>query len=147
MSGQLMGQHIASLVPSGDVTLFIATPGALNLQPRIDGALDTLNKHSSISTHTVPTGAAQPVELPFIKSLPGAADQTSGSPSRPSTVAHRGDGPGDRAGQPGLAANGVKAGGDHLIPPTEQLARRRAARPPPSISSRISRASRSSSCT
>ena len=27
------------LVPSGDVALFIATPGALNIQPRIDGAM------------------------------------------------------------------------------------------------------------
>jgi simple sugar transport system substrate-binding protein len=38
VSGQKMGEHIASLVPSGDVALFIATPGALNIQPRIDGA-------------------------------------------------------------------------------------------------------------
>ena len=38
VSGQEMGQHIAQLVPSGDVALFIATPGALNIQPRIDGA-------------------------------------------------------------------------------------------------------------
>ena len=37
VSGQEMGQHIAELVPSGDVALFIATP-ALNIQPRIDGA-------------------------------------------------------------------------------------------------------------
>ena len=38
--------HIAELVPSGDVALFIATPGAANIQPRIDGALQTLKTHS-----------------------------------------------------------------------------------------------------
>ena len=34
-----MGEHIAALVPSGNVALFIATPGSANIQPRIDGAL------------------------------------------------------------------------------------------------------------
>ena len=29
---------------SGDVALFIATPGSLNIQPRIDGAIDTIKK-------------------------------------------------------------------------------------------------------
>jgi simple sugar transport system substrate-binding protein len=38
-SGFAMGQRIATLVPKGDVALFIATPGALNIQPRIDGAV------------------------------------------------------------------------------------------------------------
>ena len=33
-----MGKRIAELVPSGDVALFIATPGQSNIQPRIDGA-------------------------------------------------------------------------------------------------------------
>ena len=42
VSGQKMGARIAGLVPSGDVALFIATPGALNIQPRIDGAMDAL---------------------------------------------------------------------------------------------------------
>jgi simple sugar transport system substrate-binding protein len=38
-SGLAMGQRIATLVPKGDVALFVATPGALNSQPRIDGAI------------------------------------------------------------------------------------------------------------
>src|SRR5437016_3418667 len=53
VSGQEMGKHIAALVPSGDVALFIATPGALNIQPRIDGAQSALKSHSSIKTHVV----------------------------------------------------------------------------------------------
>ena len=41
-----MGEHIANLVPSGDVALFIATPGSANIQPRIEGAQKTLKKYS-----------------------------------------------------------------------------------------------------
>ena len=47
--GRRWAQHIAQLVPSGDVALFIATPGSLNIQPRIDGAKDTLKSHPSIT--------------------------------------------------------------------------------------------------
>ncbi len=38
VSGQKMGEKIVELIPSGDVAGFIATPGSLNIQPRIDGA-------------------------------------------------------------------------------------------------------------
>jgi simple sugar transport system substrate-binding protein len=66
VSGQEMGQHIVSLVPSGDVALFIATPGSLNIQPRIDGAQATLKSHPSIKPHVVATGAALTQELSTI---------------------------------------------------------------------------------
>ncbi len=42
LSGQEMGKRIVDLVPSGDIALFIATPGSLNIQPRIDGAKDSI---------------------------------------------------------------------------------------------------------
>jgi simple sugar transport system substrate-binding protein len=62
-----MGKHIIDLVGSGDVALFIATPGQLNIQPRIDGALDTIKKSGgSITPHTIATGAALPKELSVI---------------------------------------------------------------------------------
>ena len=67
VSGQEMGAHIASLVPSGDIALFIATPGSLNIQPRIDGAQDTLKSHPSITPHVVATGAALTQELSTIE--------------------------------------------------------------------------------
>jgi simple sugar transport system substrate-binding protein len=67
VSGQQMGEHIKALVPSGDVALFIATPGAANIQPRIDGALASL-KGSSVTPHVVATGAAVPQELSTIDS-------------------------------------------------------------------------------
>ena len=38
-SGLAMGQRIVELVGEGKVGLFIATPGQLNIQPRIDGAI------------------------------------------------------------------------------------------------------------
>ncbi len=78
LSGQEMGKRIASLVPSGDVALFIATPGAANIQPRIDGAKDTLKSHSSITTHTVATGAAIPAELTVIQSYAQGHPNTKG---------------------------------------------------------------------
>lgn len=68
VSGQEMGAHIASLVPSGDIALFIATPGSLNIQPRIDGALATLKSHPGIKPHVVATGAALTQELSTIQS-------------------------------------------------------------------------------
>ncbi|MBV9805639.1 MAG: sugar ABC transporter substrate-binding protein [Solirubrobacterales bacterium] len=68
VSGQEMGAHIASLVPSGDIALFIATPGSLNIQPRIDGAQATLKSHPSITPHVIATGAALTQELSTIQS-------------------------------------------------------------------------------
>ena len=57
VSGVEMGKRIQELVPSGDVALFIATPGQSNIQPRIDGAKSVLKKVSGIKTHTITTGA------------------------------------------------------------------------------------------
>ena len=68
LSGQEMGKRIATLVPSGEIALFIATPGAANIQPRIDGARDTLKSHPSITPKVVATGAAVPGELTVINS-------------------------------------------------------------------------------
>src|SRR5579862_2096648 len=44
LSGQMMGERIVKLVGSGKVAIFIATPGQLNLQPRVDGAMDAIKK-------------------------------------------------------------------------------------------------------
>jgi simple sugar transport system substrate-binding protein len=64
LSGQEMGKRIVDLVGSGPVALFIATPGSLNIQPRIDGAIDSIKKSGGAVTHDViATGAALPKEL------------------------------------------------------------------------------------
>jgi simple sugar transport system substrate-binding protein len=78
VSGQQMGEHIAKLVPSGDVALFIATPGSLNIQPRIEGAQATLKKQPSITTHVIATGAGVPEELTVIESYLTGHPETKG---------------------------------------------------------------------
>ncbi len=66
-SGFAMGQRIATLVPKGDVALFIATPGALNIQPRIDGALAAIKQSGKpINAKAVPTDADLSKELTAI---------------------------------------------------------------------------------
>jgi simple sugar transport system substrate-binding protein len=69
-SGQLMGERIASLVPAGGhVALFIATPGSLNLQPRIDGAIDAIKKSGkNLSFDQVATGALVTQERSTVES-------------------------------------------------------------------------------
>ena len=116
VSGQEMGAHIAALVPSGDVVLFIATPGSLNIQPRIDGALATLKSHSGIKTHVVASGAALPQELSTVQAY------ATGHPTTKGYFAVDG-GTTQSIGQviqkQGLRSKGVKGGGYDLTPVTE----------------------------
>jgi len=119
VSGQEMGNHIMDLVPSGDVALFIATPGSLNIQPRIDGALDTIKKSGkSITPHTVATGAALPRELSTIdaywvghKNTKGMFAVDAGSTQSVAQVIKKYN----------LRNQGVKGGGYDLLGPTTQL--------------------------
>jgi simple sugar transport system substrate-binding protein len=68
-SGFAMGQRIATMVPKGDVALFIATPGALNIQPRIDGALAAIKQSGKpINAKAVATDADLSKELSLIDS-------------------------------------------------------------------------------
>ncbi|MFZ0089430.1 MAG: sugar ABC transporter substrate-binding protein [Solirubrobacteraceae bacterium] len=117
VSGQEVGMRIAQLVPSGDVAVFIATPGSGNLQPRINGVQDTLKAHPSIKVHVVATGAALPQELSTIQSYVSAHPSTKGlfavdggSTQYVGQVIQKG----------GLAAKGVKGGGYDLTPVTQQ---------------------------
>jgi simple sugar transport system substrate-binding protein len=118
VSGQQMGEHIVSLVPSGDVALFIATPGALNIQPRIDGALATLKSHTSIKPHVVATGAAVPAELSVIDSYATGHPSTKGLFA---VDAGSTQGVAQTIQKHGLRSKGVKGGGYDLTPVTEQL--------------------------
>ncbi|MGI8507349.1 MAG: substrate-binding domain-containing protein, partial [Solirubrobacteraceae bacterium] len=118
VSGQQMGAHIASLVPSGDIGLFIATPGAANIQPRIDGALQTLKAHPSIKPHVVATGAAVPAELTAINAW------ATGHPSAKGMFAVDAgstQGLAQTIQKQGLNKKGWKGGGYDLTPVTEQL--------------------------
>jgi simple sugar transport system substrate-binding protein len=117
VSGQEMGKRIKSLVPSGDVALFIATPGAANIQPRIEGAQSVL-KGSSVKTHVVATGAAVPAELSVIDSYATGHPNTkgyfavdAGSTEGLATTIQKHD----------LRSKGVKGGGYDLTPTTQKL--------------------------
>jgi simple sugar transport system substrate-binding protein len=64
LSGVEMGKRIVELVPSGKVGLFIATPGSLNIQPRIDGAIQSIKQSGKpIEYKTVASGAEVNEEL------------------------------------------------------------------------------------
>ena len=65
VSGFEMGKRIVQLVPSGDVALFIATPGALNIQPRIDGALAAIK------------ASGKPVKATAVATSPDLAQELS----------------------------------------------------------------------
>jgi simple sugar transport system substrate-binding protein len=119
VSGQEMGKRIIDLVPSGDVALFIATPGSANIQPRIDGALDTLKKSGKgLTPHTVATGAAVPQELSTIDSYVSGHPDTKGlfavdagsTQSIAQTIQKH-----------SLRGKGVKGGGYDLTPVTQKL--------------------------
>jgi simple sugar transport system substrate-binding protein len=116
-AGQQMGQHINSLVPSGSVGLFIATPGSANIQPRINGALQTIKSQGGATPHVVATGAAEAGELTNIDaywvghpSTKGMFAVDGGSTAAVGTVMQK----------YGLHAKGIKAGGFDLAPVTQQ---------------------------
>jgi simple sugar transport system substrate-binding protein len=118
VSGQEMGKRIQQLVPSGDVALFIATPGSANIQPRIDGAQDVLKKASGITTHVVATGAAVPNELSTIDSYASGHANTKGmfavDAGSTQSVAQT-------IQKHNLRQKGVKGGGYDLTPTTQKL--------------------------
>ena len=119
VSGQQMGAHIASLLPKGgQIALFIATPGSANIQPRIDGAKQTLASHSNIKYDVVATGAAEPAELTVINSWavshPSAKGMFAVDAGSTQAVAQT-------IQKNGLRAKGWVGGGYDLTPITEQL--------------------------
>ncbi len=116
-SGQAMGDHIVSLVGSGPVALFIATPGALNIQPRIDGAQETIKKAGGITTDVIATGAAVPHELSTIdayyqghKDVKGMFAVDAGSTQGVAQTIKKNN-----------LKDKVKGGGYDLLPPIQQL--------------------------
>jgi simple sugar transport system substrate-binding protein len=115
-AGLQFGARIAELVHGGDVFLFIATPGQLNIQPRIDGALDALRDSGRpIKAHVVGTGALVSDELHKIeqtyrahRGLRGMFAVDAGSTAGVASVVRK----------YALHARGVRAGGFDLLPQT-----------------------------
>jgi len=119
LAGEKMGERIVAAVGSGEVGLFIATPGSANLQPRIEGAERAIkNSGKAITIHTVATGAAVPGEESaieaFYKSHTGAKGLYAvdgGSTESLAKVMQK----------LGLLAKGVHAGGFDLTEQTQKL--------------------------
>jgi simple sugar transport system substrate-binding protein len=119
LSGYQMGERIASLIDSGLVALFIATPGQLNIQPRLDGAVAAIKKSGKkIDVQTIATGATVNEELSKIKSfflghqdLKGMFAVDAGSTQGVAEVMKESN----------LPAKGVHGGGFDLLPRTVDL--------------------------
>ena len=115
-SGLKFGARIAELVRDGEVFLFIATPGQLNIQPRIDGALDAIKDSGKpIRATVVATGPGvveerARIEATYLghKKLRGMFAVDGGSTQGVADVMrkHR------------LRGRGVRAGGYDLLPRT-----------------------------
>jgi simple sugar transport system substrate-binding protein len=117
VSGQQMGERIKTLVGSGDVALFIATPGSSNIQPRIDGAQQAL-KGSSVKPHVIATGAALPAELSVIDAYATGHPDTKGYFA---VDAGSTQGLAQTIQKHSLRDKGVKGGGYDLTPITQKL--------------------------
>jgi simple sugar transport system substrate-binding protein len=118
-AGEKMGERIAAAVGSGDVGLFIATPGSANLQPRIEGAEKAVKASGKpITTHSVATGAAVAQEQSAIEawyqshsSAKGMYAVDGGSTESLAKVMQK----------LGLTSKGVHAGGFDLTEQTQKL--------------------------
>ncbi len=67
-SGFQLGQKLAGSVKSGSVAGFIATPGSLNIQPRIDGAVAAFKQYApGVTVNQIATGALTTDELNAIE--------------------------------------------------------------------------------
>ena len=118
-AGQLIGQKIVELVDGGRVCLFIATPGQLNIQPRLDGALDILKKSGKNYTiDIIASGAAVNDEISHVKSYYLGHQDVKGMFA---VDAGTTEGIAECMAQYGLASKGVHGGGIDLLPRTLQL--------------------------
>jgi simple sugar transport system substrate-binding protein len=122
LSGYRMGQRIVRLVGRGDVVLFIATPGTLNIQPRINGAAAAIKALAPgrITYHEIASGALVNQEIASINAYylghRGVRGMFAVDAGSTQTV-------GQTMQRYGLAARGIKAGGYDLTPITlQQLA-------------------------
>ncbi len=118
-AGQLMGQRIVQLVDGGTIALLIATPGALNIQPRIDGAQDAIKKSGkNYDVQVIATGATVNEELSKVESFYLGHQDVKGMFAVDGGTTQ---GVAETMNKHGLAAKGVKGGGFDLLPRTLAL--------------------------
>jgi simple sugar transport system substrate-binding protein len=115
-AGLQFGARIVELVGEGDVFVFIATPGQLNIQPRVDGAVDAVRDSGKpIRLHVVASGVLvgderKKIEETYLahKSLRGMFAVDAGSTLSVAEVMRKYS----------LHEKGVRAGGYDLLPQT-----------------------------
>ena len=118
LAGKQLGEHIVKLVGEGEVAGFIATPGQLNIQPRMNGAKDAIKESGkNIKLHVVASGPTVNEEFSRIesfylghKSLKGMFAVDAGST----------EGVAKTMAKHNLHAKGVHAGGFDMLPGTLQ---------------------------
>src|SRR5580692_1947934 len=121
LSGQMVGERIVKLVGSGKVAIFIATPGQLNLQPRVDGAMDAIKKSGAniqatmIATDPTANAGLSKIDAYYlgnqdVKGMFG----TGGGDTQNSGLISR---------QYNLPEKGVKAGGYDMLPKSLEAVR------------------------
>lgn len=116
LAGKQLGQRIVSLVDEGEVAGFIATPGQLNIQPRMNGAKDAIKESGkNIKLHIVASGPTVNEEFSRIESfylghtnLKGMFAVDAGST----------EGVAKTMAKHHLHAKGVRAGGFDMLPGT-----------------------------
>jgi simple sugar transport system substrate-binding protein len=118
-SGQAMGQKIAATLPANSkVAIFIATPGALNIQPRADGATAALKAANKGFTVTqVTTGADVNAEQAKIDAFYQGNKDTKGLYA---VDAGSTQGVANVMKKYNLTSQGFHGGGFDLLVPTEQ---------------------------
>ncbi|AWN16773.1 sugar ABC transporter substrate-binding protein [Salinisphaera sp. LB1] len=115
-AGKALGQRIVDEVGSGDVVGFIATPGQLNIQPRLNGAKQAIKESGkNITLHEVASGPTVNEEFSRIESfylghrnIKGMFAVDAGST----------EGVAKTMKKHNLAQKGIKAGGFDMLPGT-----------------------------
>ncbi|HTC07728.1 MAG TPA: sugar ABC transporter substrate-binding protein [Acetobacteraceae bacterium] len=118
-SGYRMGERIAATVDAGLVAIFIATPGQLNIQPRMDGATAAIKKSGKmIDVQSIASGPTVNEELSRIRSFYLGHQDLKGMYA---VDAGSTQGVGEVMQQFNLPSKGVHAGGYDLLPKTLEL--------------------------
>src|SRR6201996_5104734 len=121
LAGQLMGERIVKLVGEGDVAIFIATPGQLNLQPRVDGAMDAIKKSGAkikaemIATDPTVNNSLSKIRAYYLghQDVKGMFGVGGGDTMNTGLIMRQYD----------LAKKGVHAGGYDLLPRSQEAVR------------------------
>lgn len=116
LAGKALGERIVSLVDEGEVVGFIATPGQLNIQPRLDGAADAIKASGKkINFTQIASGPTVNEEVSRVdayyvghKDVKGIFAVDAGSTMAVGKTMEKYD----------LHAKGVRAGGFDLLPET-----------------------------